>query len=227
MGITHLFSSAKADGADATVVQPTDWNDDHVIALNAYATPSVIAGMWNNSNITAYSINPFTTAYTTTGSISLTDETTTVMPFSLPANVKVAKVHFEVVTGYGAVNMRVVIYDHDATNGRPNNLLDDSGDISVDVAATKTWDVSPDLALTGGELYWMGLHKAVTDATGAVRSLSHASEGVVGMSDGYTTSPNVSLQATGQTASAPADPFPTTHSLTQQGFFMIMEIVAP
>jgi hypothetical protein len=32
MAITHAFTSAKVDGADATLVQPSDWNDDHVVA---------------------------------------------------------------------------------------------------------------------------------------------------------------------------------------------------
>jgi hypothetical protein len=32
--ITHLFASAKADGADATIVQPGDWNDPHVIGAS-------------------------------------------------------------------------------------------------------------------------------------------------------------------------------------------------
>jgi hypothetical protein len=32
MAITHAFTSAKVDGADATLVQPSHWNDDHVVA---------------------------------------------------------------------------------------------------------------------------------------------------------------------------------------------------
>jgi len=31
MGIKHAFESAKSDGGDATLVQPSDWNDDHAI----------------------------------------------------------------------------------------------------------------------------------------------------------------------------------------------------
>ena len=31
MGITHAFASAKADGGDATLVKPSDWNAAHVI----------------------------------------------------------------------------------------------------------------------------------------------------------------------------------------------------
>ena len=29
MAVTHKFSSAKADGADATLVRPSNWNDAH------------------------------------------------------------------------------------------------------------------------------------------------------------------------------------------------------
>jgi len=35
MGITHAFTSAKEDGADDTLVQPGDWNADHVGGLSA------------------------------------------------------------------------------------------------------------------------------------------------------------------------------------------------
>jgi hypothetical protein len=31
MAITHTFASGKSDGADPTLVQPSNWNDDHVV----------------------------------------------------------------------------------------------------------------------------------------------------------------------------------------------------
>jgi len=31
MTIRHAFVSAKADGSDTTIVQPSDWNDDHIV----------------------------------------------------------------------------------------------------------------------------------------------------------------------------------------------------
>lgn len=31
MGIVHAFESAKGDGSDATLVQPSDWNADHTL----------------------------------------------------------------------------------------------------------------------------------------------------------------------------------------------------
>lgn len=42
MGITHAKVSAKADTADATKVQPSDWNAGHIIALAASDIPSGI-----------------------------------------------------------------------------------------------------------------------------------------------------------------------------------------
>src|SRR3990167_3314272 len=33
MALTHAFVSAKADGADATLVRPSDWNADHTGTL--------------------------------------------------------------------------------------------------------------------------------------------------------------------------------------------------
>lgn len=40
MATKHKFASAKADGADATLVRPSNWNDTHTIAnlLTAYTT---------------------------------------------------------------------------------------------------------------------------------------------------------------------------------------------
>jgi hypothetical protein len=113
-------------------------------------------------------------------------------------------------------------------NGRPDNLLDDSGDISVDDSGTKTWTVSPQLALAASELYWMGIHKSHTDATGSIRINSPSEGNVIGMSDGYVAGNlSMSLQATGQTTSAPADPFPATHSLNSTGAFLMIEVVDP
>jgi hypothetical protein len=47
MAIKHTFASAKADGADATLVQPSNWNSNHVIdsevTFPAVATPGVPA----------------------------------------------------------------------------------------------------------------------------------------------------------------------------------------
>jgi len=50
MGIKHPFTSAKADGGDTTLVQPSNWNADHVIDnyvdLPDVVTPAVPAAGW-------------------------------------------------------------------------------------------------------------------------------------------------------------------------------------
>ena len=46
MPITHAFTSAVADGADATLVRPSNWNADHAGTLDAAAvtfTPTTAA----------------------------------------------------------------------------------------------------------------------------------------------------------------------------------------
>lgn len=34
LSITHSFQSEKSDGSDATLVQPSNWNDDHVVSMS-------------------------------------------------------------------------------------------------------------------------------------------------------------------------------------------------
>lgn len=61
-GITHAFVSTKSDGADNTVVQPSDWNAEHVIpdgyALLRVATATLTDTQiknspWNTTNLMA------------------------------------------------------------------------------------------------------------------------------------------------------------------------------
>ena len=40
MSVTHSKVSAVADGADTSLVRPSDWNDDHVVALDAGDIPT-------------------------------------------------------------------------------------------------------------------------------------------------------------------------------------------
>lgn len=53
MTVKHAFASAKADGGDATLVRPTDWNADHVItafALPGDLSPAQITADQNDYN---------------------------------------------------------------------------------------------------------------------------------------------------------------------------------
>jgi len=49
MGITHSKVSAKSDGGDATLIRPSDWNDEHVISGLSPAFIGVAA--YNSSNL--------------------------------------------------------------------------------------------------------------------------------------------------------------------------------
>ena len=44
MAIKHAFTSAKGDGADATLVRPVDWNADHVGGITKAANTTIAAG---------------------------------------------------------------------------------------------------------------------------------------------------------------------------------------
>jgi hypothetical protein len=48
MPITHAKVSAKSDGGDATLVRPSDWNDDHVGATAALLLDYTYAGSDHN-----------------------------------------------------------------------------------------------------------------------------------------------------------------------------------
>lgn len=43
MAITHDFTSAKADGADATLIRPSNWNANHTIAANTIGDAEIAA----------------------------------------------------------------------------------------------------------------------------------------------------------------------------------------
>jgi hypothetical protein len=72
ISLKHLFQSAKSDGADNTVVQPSDWNDEHVLTqatgkilgrttAGAGATEEISPGTGITLSSTTISVDP--TAY--------------------------------------------------------------------------------------------------------------------------------------------------------------------
>jgi hypothetical protein len=67
MGITHAKVSAKSDGGDATLVLPSDWNDDHVI------TGSYFGGLPSGTLDRSYTFDSTVESWTTTaGTLSST-----------------------------------------------------------------------------------------------------------------------------------------------------------
>jgi hypothetical protein len=62
MPITHSFVSAVSDGGDATLVRPSDWNDDHVALssdVNTVTTNETLTG--NNSYVDLSTSGPAVT----------------------------------------------------------------------------------------------------------------------------------------------------------------------
>jgi len=57
MGIKHAFTNPKSDGADATIVRPSDWNADHtypsyetddLAVFNRVVTPFELQRLFNS-----------------------------------------------------------------------------------------------------------------------------------------------------------------------------------
>jgi hypothetical protein len=75
MAITlkHGFGSGKLDGTDATLVQPSNWNSDHVLAIGS---PKLFGRTSTNGSTTPSSLSGITQAnpgvFTTTGAHGLT-----------------------------------------------------------------------------------------------------------------------------------------------------------
>lgn len=50
MGVVHKFVSAKSDGPDASVVRPSNWNDEHDVTENIFVistnTTAVVGGTY-------------------------------------------------------------------------------------------------------------------------------------------------------------------------------------
>lgn len=59
IAVTHKFVSNKSDGTDATVVQPSNWNDTHTIQLDTLTIMGRLTALYGNVEqipITAYGI---------------------------------------------------------------------------------------------------------------------------------------------------------------------------
>lgn len=61
LSITHTFQSAKADGVDLTLVQPSNWNDEHTITMATgkfLGRATAGAGAVEELTLTDYSVQP-------------------------------------------------------------------------------------------------------------------------------------------------------------------------
>jgi hypothetical protein len=93
ISITHKFVSNKSDGTDATIVQPSNWNDTHQIQLDSLTLMGRISTLYGNVEqvpVTAYGIqviNKADAAATRTylGAVNIAGDTMT-GALILPAN---------------------------------------------------------------------------------------------------------------------------------------------
>ena len=73
ISLKHGFGSGKLDGTDATLVQPSNWNSDHVLAIGS---PKLFGRTSTNGSTTPSSLSGITQAnpgvFTTTGAHGLT-----------------------------------------------------------------------------------------------------------------------------------------------------------
>jgi len=73
ISLKHGFGSGKLDGTDATLVQPSNWNSDHVLAIGS---PKLFGRTSTNGSTTPSSLSGISQAspgvFTTTGAHGLT-----------------------------------------------------------------------------------------------------------------------------------------------------------
>ncbi len=217
MGVSHPFVSAKADGADATIVRPTDWNADH--AVNLCGWPPFVH-LHDNANFgTAQYMVPYfigtETAIVESDPIS---ERIVLGPLTISKDLQLQKAIVEITGAYGAINFRICLYDHDEANDRPGALLGESGDLSANSTGDKTWDLTAsEISLLGGVLYWVGINWPNTDTTGTVRLCNEALSDMISLGfDGTGASTLYAIDAASIAAACP-DPFPSTHSFVSAG----------
>lgn len=99
MPIKHLFVSAKADGDDDTLVQPSDWNDDHDIDITTadvpdsedarYVTDAQLAVVNATSGTNTGDQNIFQTIAVSGQDNVVADSTTDTVTFSSAGNLSI------------------------------------------------------------------------------------------------------------------------------------------
>ncbi|OQW38080.1 MAG: hypothetical protein A4E20_04720 [Nitrospira sp. SG-bin2] len=147
MRVTHAFQSVKADSGDSSLIQPSNWNADHVIEggalplqlpiqdgarvgqlLEAVSADLIGADTWNGQLVAV----PFVAAEAKTWTrVSIYNE-----------------------TPEAAVNFRLGIYASGA-DGLPDALLVDAGEHEFD-GASEYIDLTISQALSADAVYWLG-----------------------------------------------------------------------
>lgn len=146
MRVTHTKVSAKADSGDASLIQPSDWNADHVVD-GAMPKLPIETGRYY-----------YPIGHTGPGSNVTTDNFADLLmavPFVSNNDITITRIGVYCAvedTGIGAV---LGIYPS-GTDLKPDteNLLD-SGTVDFTTPGAKEATVS--VAITAGELYWIAL----------------------------------------------------------------------
>jgi hypothetical protein len=157
--VTHLFESAKSDGGDATLVQPGDWNDDHVIAEDWEGVVVAAFGEGNpNFTLAQMLHNPVNATPTNIGT-----SVARASFFRLNKAITVANIRW---FGVGAVTdvYHVGVY-------RKSDLARMSGDHTITTASQAWGAVASSFTLAAGELYFAAVSVDTTGTTAGIQCI--------------------------------------------------------
>lgn len=150
MGINHNFVSTKSDGSDASLVRPSDWNDDHVGGVSAQDISVNIPGLAGSpdqipSSPSAFD-DEFDTTSTFTSVLGTLDTNNTTDVSSHLHILKTASGAFQLHGVYKAipsmpftVTMKLVEQSWDATYQRFGLMLLESGPGKIFEYGTMYW----------------------------------------------------------------------------------------
>lgn len=197
MGVFHRFVSSKADGADATLVRPSSWNELHAVDLH-FSSPGpgrigTAANRWYGAGVA--NATPKTTGAPTAGRIRT-------LPFVADRDMLMEGIAVNVTTGL-AGNARLGIYADDG-NLYPGALLYGSADVATGTAGVKSF-TGLNVQLRGGDLYWAAYHSS---AAVTIRTLALAGcWALLGSDATLPVAPGVGWDVA-QTYGALPDPYP-------------------
>lgn len=134
MAVRHAFTDPKADGADATIVRPSDWNADHTgTPINLFIGPDPIIASTSVVNPGGANAGNF-------------------ISFQVFVAVTVTKAYVRITSGGGSGNIDLGIY---SSNGTTLTRIASTGSTACPAAsnnASLTFTAS--VTLTPGTLYY-------------------------------------------------------------------------
>jgi len=214
--ITHSKVSGISDSGDTSLVQPSDWNADHVIIGNVgipFRYP-IQDGRYYSAQTTSV-----------TGTFLLDDFAgqITAAPFQVNEEKTWTEISIEVTTGGAGDVCRVGIYSD--SGGTPDALIVDSGEIDCSTTGTKAVTISETLAVGN---YWLAILPSTSAATAEIvgtgagnLACQHIGAIMFGLTNmtGSTSSP-VAVKKFPQTYGALPNPFGTPTGHEQEAPFI-------